>query len=191
MLPGGPWGVLDVLFGLGPGGPTTKCCCCGCGCCWAWGGNCMRACCGARPESTWLIPVGKHHLQNFHAYRHNIFRHAHSHKKHLSALQYPFVKLSTHQRSSQWTNFCEILYRGHRKAHCAWRCPPYACPTTPHVCKTRGCQCSFRLPMMGGVSPETCWASYKYGRIKFWYVVASCWIFFLNYTTMHRSTNIR
>ena len=28
--------------------------------------------------------------------------------------------------------------------------------TTFHVCKTRGCQCSFRLLMMGGVSPETC-----------------------------------
>ena len=41
------------------------------------------------------------------------------------------------------------------------------------------CQCSFRLLMMGGVSPETCWASYKYGIIKkFWYIVASCWIFF-------------
>ena len=31
--------------------------------------------------------------------------------------------------------------------------------------------------MMGGVSPETCWASFKYGIIKFWYIVASCWIF--------------
>jgi len=31
--------------------------------------------------------------------------------------------------------------------------------------------------MMGGVSPETCWASYKCGIIKFWYTVASCWIF--------------
>ena len=29
-------------------------------------------------------------------------------------------------------------------------------PTTVHVCKTRGCLCSFRLLMMGGVSPETC-----------------------------------
>ena len=29
-------------------------------------------------------------------------------------------------------------------------------PTTFHVCKTRGYQCSFRLLMMGGVSPETC-----------------------------------
>jgi hypothetical protein len=32
--------------------------------------------------------------------------------------------------------------------------------------KNSGCQCSFRLLMMGGVSPETCWASYKYGIIK-------------------------
>jgi hypothetical protein len=39
------------------------------------------------------------------------------------------------------------------------------------------CQCSFRLLMLGGVSPETCWASYKYGIIKFWYIVAPCWIF--------------
>ena len=30
-----------------------------------------------------------------------------------------------------------------------------------HVCKTRGCLCSFRLLMMGGVSSETCWASFK------------------------------
>jgi hypothetical protein len=28
-------------------------------------------------------------------------------------------------------------------------------------------QCSFRLLMMGGVSPDTCWASYKYETIKF------------------------
>jgi len=31
--------------------------------------------------------------------------------------------------------------------------------------------------MMGGVSPETCWASYKYGIIKVWYIAVSCWIF--------------
>ena len=28
--------------------------------------------------------------------------------------------------------------------------------TTFHVRKIRGCQCSFRLLMMGGLSPETC-----------------------------------
>jgi len=62
--------------------------------------------------------------------------------------------------------------------------------TTFHVWKTRGCQCSFRLLMMGGVSSEICWASYKYGIIKFWYIVASCWILFMNCTMMHGSTNI-
>jgi len=48
---------------------------------------------------------------------------------------------------------------------------------TFHIWKTRGCLRSFRLPMMGGVSPKTCWASFKYG-IKFWYNVAPCWVFF-------------
>jgi len=32
----------------------------------------------------------------------------------------------------------------------------YATTTAFHVCKTRGCLCSFRLLMMGGVLPETC-----------------------------------
>ena len=53
----------------------------------------------------------------------------------------------------------------------------YTFKQTFHLWKTRGSQCSFRLLMMGGVSPETCWASYKYGIIEFWYIVASCWIF--------------
>jgi hypothetical protein len=61
--------------------------------------------------------------------------------------------------------------------YCAWQRLPTTCPTTFYVWKTRGCQCSFRLLMMGSVSLETCWASYKYGIIKFWYIVASCWIF--------------
>ena len=58
------------------------------------------------------------------------------------------------------------------------------------LCKTRGCLCSFRLLMMGVVSPETCWASFKYGIIKLWYTVASCWIFCMNHTMMHGSMNI-
>jgi len=66
---------------------------------------------------------------------------------------------------------------GRCQAHCAWQRPPATRPTTFHVWKTRGCQCSFRLLMTGGVSPETCWASYKCGIIKFGYIVASCWIF--------------
>jgi hypothetical protein len=30
------------------------------------------------------------------------------------------------------------------------------CQVAYATCKTRGCLCSFRLLMMGGVSPETC-----------------------------------
>jgi len=65
----------------------------------------------------------------------------------------------------------------HCQAQCAWQRPSTTRTTTFHVWKTRGCQCSFKLLKMGGVSPETCWASYKYEIIKFWYIVASCWIF--------------
>ena len=42
--------------------------------------------------------------------------------------------------------------------------------------------------LMGGMSSETCWASYKCGIIKFWYIVASCWIFlykFYYYARIH------
>ena len=60
---------------------------------------------------------------------------------------------------------------------CSWQRPPTPCSTNFHKWKTRGCQCSFRLLMIGSVSPETRWASYKYAIIKFWYIVASCWIF--------------
>ena len=43
---------------------------------------------------------------------------------------------------------------------------------------------------LGGVSLETCCASYKY-EIKFWHTVASCWISYVNYVMMHGSTNIK
>jgi hypothetical protein len=59
------------------------------------------------------------------------------------------------------------------RAQCAWQRPPTTRPTTFHVRKTKGCQCSFRLLIMGGVSPETCWASYKYGIIQ---ILIYCWI---------------
>jgi len=73
--------------------------------------------------------------------------------------------------------WAKLLVGGRCQAHCVWQRPLTTRPTTFHVWKTRGCQCSFRLLMMSGVSPETCWASYKYGIIKFWYIVASGWIF--------------
>jgi hypothetical protein len=69
------------------------------------------------------------------------------------------------------------VFGGCCQAQCAWQHPPTTHPTTFHVWRTRGCQCSFRLLMMGGVLPETHWASYKYGIIKCWYTVASCWIY--------------
>jgi hypothetical protein len=60
------------------------------------------------------------------------------------------------------------------------------------LCKTRGCLCSFRLLMMGGVSPETCWASFKIRNNK---ILIHCCIllglFCKNCTTMHGSTNIK
>jgi len=70
------------------------------------------------------------------------------------------------------------------QAQCAWHDHQLYVQTTYHVWKTRGYQCSLRLLMMGGVSPETCWASYKYGKTKFWYIVSSC-ILFMNLWRLH------
>jgi hypothetical protein len=74
------------------------------------------------------------------------------------------------------------------QAQCTWQCPPTVRPTTFHIWKTRGCQCSFRLLMMGGESPETR-ASYKYGIIKI--LIHCCilldfslWSQYLNYTAV-------
>jgi hypothetical protein len=86
---------------------------------------------------------------------------------------------------------------GYRACSCwtygaTWQRPITARPITFHVCKTRGCLCSFRLLMMGGVSPETRWTPFKIrNNKKNWYTVASCWIFHCkNCTMMHGSTNI-
>ena len=71
-------------------------------------------------------------------------------------------------------------------------CQTLSCPTTFHVCKTRGCLCSFKLLMMGGVSPETCWASYKYGIINFDTLLHLVGFFLCkNCTVMHGSTNVK
>jgi hypothetical protein len=37
--------------------------------------------------------------------------------------------------------------------------------------------------------PCSCWTLTADAEIKFWYTVASCWIFYMNYTMMHGSTN--
>jgi hypothetical protein len=65
-----------------------------------------------------------------------------------------------------WTVLGRVV-GGRYQARCAWQRPPTTRPTTFHIWKTRGYQCSFKLLMMGDMSPGTCWASYKYGIIKF------------------------
>jgi len=73
---------------------------------------------------------------------------------------------------------------GGRQAQCAvvGRCKVLPDVQQLHVrqpstvlCKTRGCLCSFRLLTMGGVSPETCSASFKIRNNK---ILIHCCIFF-------------
>ena len=73
----------------------------------------------------------------------------------------------------------------------AWQHPATTRPTTFHVCKTRGCWCSFRLLMMGSMSPETCWALHKYGITNFDTLLHLVGFFCMNCTMMHGSTNIK
>jgi hypothetical protein len=47
-------------------------------------------------------------------------------------------------------------------------------PANKNVCKTRGCNYSFELLMMGGVSAETCGSIKKHWNNKFYYTVAFC-----------------
>jgi len=45
--------------------------------------------------------------------------------------------------------------------------------------------------MMSGMPLETCRAFNKFWNNKFYYKVASCWLFTLIHTTMHGSMNIK
>jgi hypothetical protein len=91
-------------------------------------------------------------------------------------------------RKSQLDWSCEKYLRD---KYCAWQRPPATRPATFYVWKTRGCQCSFRLLMMDGVSPETCWTSYKYGIIKFDTLLHLFGFFFMNFTMMYGSMNVK
>jgi hypothetical protein len=44
---------------------------------------------------------------------------------------------------------------------------------------------------MSGVPLETCWAFNERWNIKFYYKVASCWLFLLSHTTMHGSVIVK
>jgi len=45
--------------------------------------------------------------------------------------------------------------------------------------------------MMSGMPIGTCWAFNERWNNKFYYKVASCWLFLLSHTTMHGSMNIK
>jgi hypothetical protein len=45
--------------------------------------------------------------------------------------------------------------------------------------------------MMNGMPLKTCWASNERWINKFYYKVASCWLFLLSHITMHGSMNIK
>jgi hypothetical protein len=54
---------------------------------------------------------------------------------------------------------------------------PWQLPAATNVCKTRGSNYSLELLMMNGVSLGTCWAIKNQWNNKFYYTVASCWLF--------------
>jgi hypothetical protein len=61
----------------------------------------------------------------------------------------------------------------------------------PHAYVNQRLQIQLGLLMMSGVPLETCWAFNECWNNKFYYKVASCWLFLLSHTTMHGSMNIK
>jgi hypothetical protein len=61
---------------------------------------------------------------------------------------------------------------------------------SPHVYVNQRLQIQLDPLMMSGMPLETCWAFNKLWNNKFCCKVASCWLFLLSHTMMHRSMNI-
>jgi hypothetical protein len=55
------------------------------------------------------------------------------------------------------------------------------------LCKTRGCQCSFRFLMMGCVLPETYWASFKIRNNK----ILICCCIFLGFSVRNDTSTVK
>jgi hypothetical protein len=62
---------------------------------------------------------------------------------------------------------------------------------SPHAYVNQRLQRQLELLMMSGVPLETCWAFNERWNNKFYYKVASCWLFVLSNTTMHGFMNIK
>ena len=86
-------------------------------------------------------------------------------------------------------NVSKFYYSIFILAHCVWKRPPTTRPATFHVWKTRGCQCNFRLLIMGGVSPITCWAPDKYGITKI--LIHCCFLLDFSLWIILWSTDLR
>ena len=61
---------------------------------------------------------------------------------------------------------------------------------SPHTYVNQRLQIQLALLMMSGMPLETCWAFNERWNNKFYYKVASCWLFLLSHTAMHGSMNI-
>ena len=62
---------------------------------------------------------------------------------------------------------------------------------SPHAYVNQRLQIQLELLILSGVLLKTCWAFNERWNNKFYYKVASCWLFLLNHTAMDRSINIK
>ena len=60
-----------------------------------------------------------------------------------------------------------------------------------HAYVNQRLQIQLELLMMSSMPLETCWVFNERWNNKFYYKVASCWLFLLSHTTMHGSINIK
>ena len=62
---------------------------------------------------------------------------------------------------------------------------------SPHAYVNQWLQIQLELLMLSGMPLETCWAFSKFWNNKFYYKVASCWLFLPIHTAVHGSMNIK
>ena len=62
---------------------------------------------------------------------------------------------------------------------------------SPHAYVNQRLQIQLELLMMTGMPLESCWAFNERWNNKFYYKVASCFLFLLSHTAMHRCMNVK